>query len=236
MNNRDQRRYQRLTRVQTFGRERAADFPAGSKAAELLAQADHHLTELEAAKASQVPDLIDKRPLLKALAAQSKTIARTARAIALRDPGFATPYRMPDKPGEPPLLTHADALLIRLEDQPDDSADEKTAKAALRARFYPYEIPADFVQSLRKHREDLRAANQANQGQTQDGVENTQLIGQILDSAGDAVLELSAIINNKFAAEPEKLRAWRTASRVESAPRRVKKTAGEAGEAPAAST
>ncbi|WP_299691467.1 hypothetical protein [Hydrocarboniphaga sp.] len=199
----------------------------------MLAQADQHLVELEAAKAGQVPDLIDKRPLFKALAEHSKTIARTARAIALSDPGFATPYRMPDKPGEPPLLTHTDALLKRLEDQPDDSADETSAKAALRARFYPYEIAADFVQTLRKYREDLRAANQTNQGETQDGVENTQLIEQILDTAGNAVLELNAIVNNKFAAEPEKLRAWRTASRVESAPRRAKKAVGDAGELPA---
>ena len=47
------------------------------------------------------------------------------------------------------LTTHTDGMLLRLEDQPPDSGDAKTAKAALRAKFVAYELPADFVAHLR---------------------------------------------------------------------------------------
>ena len=95
----------------------------------------------------------------------------------------------------------------------------------MRERFLAFEMPADFVQTLRGDREAIRSANSQNQGETQDGVENTVLIDQLLNAAGDAVQALDAIMGNKYAKEPEKLRAWSTASRIESAPQRAKKAA-----------
>lgn len=225
MNNRDERRYQRLTSVQTFGQERAGDFPPGFKGAQLLGQLDQYLVELNAAKAAQAPDRINKRPLLKALDTDCRNIARTARAIELDEPSFAGPYQMPDKPGETSLLTHVDAMLARLEDQAGDSADTLAAKVALRLRFTSYEIAPDFVQTLRQHCDALRAASRVNQGEVQGGVENTMRVGQVLDAAGDAIQQLDAIVTNKYAQEPEKLRAWRSASRIEKAPRRAKAAA-----------
>jgi hypothetical protein len=137
--------------------------------------------------------------------------------------GFAAPYRLPDSVTERALITHADAVLQLLEDQPDDAAGVKKAKAALRARFIPYELPADFVANLRADRQAITEANQRNQGGVQTGVENTELIGQILGQANIDVFELNAIMHNKYARQPEKLRAWQSASRVERAPQREKK-------------
>jgi len=84
MNDRDQRRYDRLTRVQTFGRENSDDFAAGSKAKTHFANIDRHLQELDAAKADQKPARVSKETLLDALVLDFKNIARTARSIALR--------------------------------------------------------------------------------------------------------------------------------------------------------
>lgn len=224
MNDRDQRRHDRLTRVQTFGRDNTADFASGSKAKTHLANVDQHLADLDAAKAGQTPARVSKETLLDALMLDFKNIARTARSIALTENGFASPYRIPDNPSESAITTHADALLLILEDQADDSAATKTAKAALRAKFVAYEMPADFVEDLRADREAVREANTHNQGETQEGVENTSLIGQILGKAADDVQELDAIMNNKYSRQPEKLRVWQSASRVERAPQREKKT------------
>lgn len=66
-------------------------------------------------------------------------------------------------------------------------------------------MPADFVQELRADREAIREAHKHNQGEKQEGVENTELIGQILGRAADDVQELDAIMNNKYARQPEKL-------------------------------
>jgi len=47
MNDRDQRRYDRATRVQTFGRDNATDFAAGSKATTLFASLDGLIVKTE---------------------------------------------------------------------------------------------------------------------------------------------------------------------------------------------
>lgn len=114
-------------------------------------------------------------------------------------------------------------MLTRLEDQPSDSGAVKTAKAALRARFVAYELPADFVTHLRADRKAVADANRLNQGETQEGVENTKLIGALLGQANDEVTGLDAIMYNKYTRQPEKLRAWQSASHVERTPQREKK-------------
>lgn len=223
MNDRDQRRYDRLTRVQTFGRDNAADFPADSKARTHFTNIDGFISRLEQAKAGQTSARVSKQTLLDALVLDLQNIARTARAIELNEAGFAAPYRLPDSLTERALTTHADAVLQLLEDQTGESAAAKKARGTLRERFIAYELPEDFVDDLRASRQAVTEANQHNQGEVQAGVENTELIGQLLGQAGDDVIELDAIVHNKFARQPEKLRAWQSASRVERAPQREKK-------------
>jgi len=223
MNDRDQRRYDRAVRVQTFGRENAADFAAGSKALSHFTSIDGLIVKLDAAKAAQRPDRVSKTTLLDALHLDLKNIARTARSQEKAEPGFAAPYRLPDDPTESNLTTLADAVLGRLEDQPADSAAVKTAKAALRAKFLAYELPGDFVADLRADRNAITNANRVNQGENQEGVESTTLIGELLGNANEEVVQLDTIMHNKYARQPEKLRAWQSASHVERAPQREKK-------------
>ena len=116
-------------------------------------------------------------------------------------------------------------MLLRLEDQAADSAAVKTAKAALRARFVEYEMSADFVAHLREDRDAITDANKHNQDENLGGVENTELIGQLLDQINAEIGELDAIIHNKYTRQPEKLRAWQSASHMERAPQREKKPA-----------
>ena len=85
----------------------------------------------------------------------------------------------------------------RLEDQPADSAAVKTAKAALRARFIEYELPAGFVTHLRADRNATADVNRLNQGETQGGVENTELIGQLLDKKTTKSPNWTPSCNNK---------------------------------------
>jgi len=225
MNDRDNRRYNRLTTVQTFGRANAADFAPGSKALTHFANIDGLIIDLDNAKAGQTPARVSKETLLDALTLDFQNIARTARAIELKENGFAAPFRAPDNSTERVITTHADTLLQLLEDQASDSAATKTAKGALRARFIAYELPEDFVADLRAARQAITDTNKRNQDRTQEGVENTELIGQLLGRAKDEVIELDAIMHNKYARQPEKLRAWHSASRVERAPQREKKPA-----------
>ena len=223
MNDRDVRRYERATRVQTFGNQNAADFAVGAKAIAHFATLDDLIQQVDQAKADQNPSRVSKASLLDALQLDLKNIARTARSVEFNENGFAAPYRLPDNPAEIALIAHADAVLGRLEDQPADSAAVKTAKAALRTKFVAYELPADFVTALRADRKAVADANQLNQSEVQDGVENTRLIGELLTQINDEITQLDAIMYNKYTRHPEKLRAWQSASHLERAPQRAKK-------------
>ena len=68
------------------------------------------------------------------------------------------------------------------------------------------------------------SGNQHNQAETQGGVENTGLIGKLLADVNIEVAGLDVIMNNKYTLQPEKLRAWQSAGRVERAPQREKKS------------
>ena len=207
MNDRDIRRQDRATRVQTFGVKNDADFAAGGKAKTHFANIDGFLVDLGEAKAGQTPNRASKSTLLDALGLDLQNIARTARQIEQKENGFAAPYRIPDNTSESAITTHTDALLLRLEDQPADTAAVKTAKAALRARFVEYEMSADFVAHLRADRDAITEANKHNQDENLGGVENTELIGQLLDQINAEIAELDAIMHNKYTRQPEKLRA-----------------------------
>jgi hypothetical protein len=225
MNDRDQRRYDRATRVQTFGEDHAADFDPNSKATALFTSLDDVVDQLDDAKAGQTLARVSKETLMDSLRLDLKNIARTARSIELTENGFAAPYRLPDTPAESALTTHADAVLALLEDQTGDAQDVKTAKAALRARFTEFELPADFVTQLRADRKAIADANKGNQSHTSDSVENTKLIGELLGQANDIITQLDAIMYNKYTRQPEKLRAWQSASHVERMPQHAKKPA-----------
>ena len=138
MNDRNIRRFERATRVQTFGRDHAADFAPGGKAAVLFEELGSLVTSLTAARVGQLRGPAGKEAVIEALSEDFKDIARTARAIALDEPGFpVAAYRHPATSVETPVTTHADALLLLLEDQATDTPAQITAKAALRAKLHP---------------------------------------------------------------------------------------------------
>ncbi len=95
MNDRDQRRYNRLTSVQTFGEENAADFAAGSKSKTHFAKLDALIVKLDDAKAGQSPNRVSKSTLLDAVLIDLKNIARTSRSIELTEHGFPRPIAFP---------------------------------------------------------------------------------------------------------------------------------------------
>jgi hypothetical protein len=222
MNDRDIRRENRLHAVQTFGREHAADYPANSKAATLLAALDTLLTDLTQAKVGQIRTPVSKETLLDALHLDHLNLARTARAIEVAEPGFAAPYRLPDNPAYAAVLTHADALLTLLEDRPTDTAGQTAAKTALRAKFIEFDMPDDFVADLRADTDALRASFAHQEADNQEGVENTSAIGTLLAQGQTLVTQLDAIMHNKYARQPDLLRAWLSANHVERAPSRAK--------------
>lgn len=213
MKDRDLRRSDRATRVQTFGLDNAADFLPGSKADGLFTDLGGVLADLIQARVGQLRTPVTKQTLLDALFTDFKDIARTSRAIALEEPEFpAGAYRFPADYSEATATTHAESLLKLL---------EGAANAALGAKFIAFEISPGFVADLRA---DLQAIRDINSGKISDnleGVENTAAIDTLLGQAQGIITRLDAIMQNKYSSNPDKLVAWKSASHVE---RAAKKT------------
>jgi len=220
MNDRDIRRLDRALRVQTFGRDNATDFAPGSKATALFQELNPIISALAEARVGQLRQPVGKEAIIEALSDDFKDIARTARAILLDEPSFPVAlYRHPRTYVETPVATHADALLQLLEDQPTDTPAQLSAKSALRAKFIAYELPADFVDDLRADREALTACNEEKHSDLQGGVESTASIDSLLAQAQTIITRLGAAVKNKYARVPEKLAAWKSASRTERQPK-----------------
>ena len=216
MDDRNIRRFERASRVQTFGRDNAADSTPGSRTADLFLELDPIVLALTDARVGQLRTPVGKPVLIDALATDFKDIARTSRAIKLDDPAFPDAYfRHPATSVEAPVATHADSLLGLLEDQTADSPAQLTAKAALRAKFIAYELPADFVADLRADRDALDACNAGKHSDNLEGVESTSAIDTLLGDAQAIITRLDAAIQNKYSRAPDKLAAWKSASRTE---------------------
>lgn len=219
------RRFDRANRVLTFCRDHAAAITPGSKIATLVTTLTPLVEKLAEARIGQLRSPVGKPALIEALSADFKDIARTARAIHLDDPSFpVAAFRHPGTYVETPVTTHADALLLILEDQATDSAEQKLAKAALRARFIAYELPANFVEDLRADRAALSARNDVKNSENQEGVASTAAIETLLAQAREIIQRLDAAFLNKYRNDPATIAAWKSASRVERAPKRQKET------------
>ena len=214
MNDRETRRYQMFGRVQTFGKDNTTDFAPTGEASKRFTNVGQVIKDLDAAKAGQQPGAATaKDVLLDALRLDLQNVARTARAIEQDEPGFAAKYRLPDSPSHTALLTAADSVIVELK------------KAGVAARFIAHELPADFVQHLTDDRKAIDDAQDAEESDDTEGVESTAAVGRLIRDGMKEVHYLDAIMHNKYARTPEKLRAWQSSSHIERAPQREKKAA-----------
>ena len=224
----------------TFFQNNSADFAPTSLVHEHVKNITDSFALVVVARAGQNPNRVSKGTLLDALLLDFKRIAATARAIELRsgETGFAAPFNNVPTRVEKDIKAYADSLLKLLEDNNapvadgGDTAEQKAAKAALRARFLKLEINANFVTDLRQDRETLDEINQHNATEIQEGTEDTATITTQLTAISKEVDILDPILGNKYETNPEKLHAWERASRVERDPKRGKKGDGN-GETPA---
>ncbi len=222
------RRFNRATRVKNFGETYAADFAPGSKATSLFLEIHPVVAKLTEATVGQLRTPVGKSELIAALSLDFKDIARTSRAIKLDEPAFPDDdYRHPATTSETPVTTHADSLLKLLENntkpvaEGGDSPAQLIAKASLRAKFIAYELPADFVQDLRADRTALDACNSGKHSDNLEGVESTSAIDTLLGDAQAIITRLDAAIQNKYSRDPDKLAAWKSASRTERAAKKA---------------
>ena len=199
-------------RVEIFGKTNAADFAARSQAGKRIAAIAQIIHDLDSAKAGQQPGRATvKDALLEALRQDLNSIVRTARAIAQDEPGFADGFHGPDSERQTALLTAVDAILLEL------------TKPGIAAKFIAHEMPADFVKHLAADRQAVVNAQDAMEGDDHAGLMSTAAIDRLMRAGMKEVKYLDAIVRNKYAGNPDQLRAWESASTVARPARRNKK-------------
>ena len=151
-----------------------------------------------------------------------QNITRTASAIAQDEPGFAESFRPPPSDTHGDLLTATDLILSKLLVAPGDSEPVRTAKNALAAKFIAHELPADFVQDFASDRAAVTTAQVLEDTVDNDSVASTAAIGRLIRAGMKEINILDAIMHNRYARNPDKLRAWESASHTERAPQREK--------------
>ena len=191
-----------------FDDENSADYAAIAAAATHFATVLAAVTALEAHFADQTSGeaaeaTVQKSVLRAAIRRQMVAYAKTARAIALDNPGFDEKFNVPD--------SNNDNLLIATGRQ---FVEDAIANAALFTALGKKPNDATVLTGVLDDFEDADAAQAEGQ---QDTVGATAGIAQKIDEGMKAEIKLDAIMNNVYTNDPVKLAQWRTARHVKRA-------------------
>jgi hypothetical protein len=214
-----------LTRVRDFGTERAASFPEdslGGAQFAIVGGSVETLTREAATQSSGVSSFqqasVSRASAREALRETLQTLSRTARAMAIDNPGLENRFRLPRSGSDQALLNTARAF----------AADAVEIKAA----FIRLEMPANFIEELNADIEDLeRAIGSQNSGRGRH-VTATASIDAAIERGMSAVRKLDAIVRNKFRQDPATLAAWESARHVERTTRAPRRPNGDQPAAP----
>ncbi|HEX8139327.1 MAG TPA: hypothetical protein VF544_17325 [Pyrinomonadaceae bacterium] len=206
-------RYEMFLRVREYGATRATEFSATTLAGELFAGLNEVIARIEAATAKQASERSaalessdSKAAARDELRRDLEAISRTARAIAISQPGLEDKFRAPRSISDQALLALARAF----------AADA----LPLKAEFIRRGLPDDFLEDLASDIEEFEQAINR-QIQTQEAqVAATASIDPLIERGVNIVRELDAIMRNKYANDAGALAAWLSASHTQRPARR----------------
>ena len=216
MNGSEVRRFDMFTRVRDFGAAHAADFPAASLGGRSLAEITTVIEALTAQTVAQTSGMAAARQSTSgkavtrdALREEMEMINRTARAIAIDEPGLDDKFRLPRSNGDQALLNaartfHADA-------------------EPLKAQFIEHDMPADFLDTLGGLISEFEQLLVAGHQSATAHIAASAAIDTQIERGMTAARRLDAIVRNKFRDDPAVLAAWESARHIERVGRKAPK-------------
>ena len=211
MQDKERNYYNTFVRVRDFGVENAVDFPVGSAGATNFALVAAATDAMEQSGATQISgaasQMITQKDIANAeLRAELRAINRTARALAVDNPGIGDLFRMPHGSSEQDLLVAAMAFV--------------TNATPLAAQFVAFGLPVGFLTGLQADIDAFAAAVTDKSSASGEKVSATASIGYGVKNGLEALRRLRAIVPNKYSGRPAKLAAWASASHVERPPKK----------------
>jgi hypothetical protein len=208
--------YEMLARVSAFGERHAERFPPGTMGRRLFATVVKCVEDVarEAAAARRGQARGATAPNMeawKALRVQVEAVRRTARALALDEPGFDQKFRLPRGNNAAHLLTASRSFAQLATDRASDFAAHGLSAAFL-------DDLALCIDRFEKALRDRSASRSARVGA------NASLKASI-EAGLRAVRRLDAVVPNVLGDNPKAIAAWRTARRVGRTVRRPRQEA-----------
>lgn len=207
MNKKDIDRVDALNRVNTFGTENSADFPANSRGSKLFAELaacltliNQHYTNQTSARGSSRTGTINKGSAGENLRELLSDISRASKAVEYEIEGTADKFRMPINRTDAVLLNTARAFLS--DAQP------------LKTKFIEYELPDDILDQLAEAIEDFEQALSSVSAIRGKRAASTAEIGITIPRAMIALRQLDVVVRNKYKNNVGQLAAWTTASHI----------------------
>lgn len=215
MNDREQARYDAFIRIEQFGLDSAADFPAGSvgktqfdEISAVLILVNQFTAQRAASYGAARFSFKSKDTAREDLREDVREIARTARSMAYQFPGIDLKFRLPSNLSDANLLAVGQAFWQE--------------SAAFEADMIAYGLPVDF-------RDDLKtdaAAFEESLGEPGTAIDAqvaaTAELGAAIRRGMIARRILDGVVKNKYRSNVGKLTAWLSASHVEKAPKKTK--------------
>lgn len=211
------RQLDRGQRVRQLLSTLAPPFPDGSRGAELSTALVEAITQTQQQAAKQDAAALDrqesteqKEAAINSLLEEMRAVNRTARSINKQFPGIADQFRMPGD-SDQATLNRARAFIV--------------AATPIAVEFTSRGLPDSFLADLQKAIERVEAAETRQSAALAAQTAATAGVAAALKRELDAVHELDAIMRNRFRNDPATLAAWKSASRIERAPKKAKKAA-----------
>ena len=203
----------------TFWNSNSADLAAAPKGPGYLAKLaanNTRLTELGATQKSI--SVAAQNAQILALDGELELLVLAAEAITQDVPGFDDLFKRPKHFTPHEVLDTAEVFLKQL--APDDKDDTPTAaaKAARVKQFTDHGQPATFVADLQAQVTAIGDLKETHEQSREKGVGSTAEIAAVARDSRKQVKYLDAIARTIYKRNPDKLRAWQSASHVEHDP------------------
>ncbi|HEX8493988.1 MAG TPA: hypothetical protein VF658_14170 [Pyrinomonadaceae bacterium] len=214
MNDTQVREIESARRSREFTNEHPAPFPARSHGASLVIELQADIIVVEEQAALQMAAMLDrqesteqKRIGMVSLRAQLRAISQTARSMDGQLPGTAEQFKMP-RGGDQATINLGRAYLINA--------------TPIAGEFISRNLPETFLADLQATLDSIAAADNRQSQALSALTAATAAIAVTLKRIRQIIRELDTIIRNHYRDDPATLAAWRSASRVEKAPKRAK--------------
>jgi len=189
-------------------KDRVGDFSATGMARQLFEQLKAGITKLETQSAKQASGTADARQGTRTVGEARLALRESLTAInrAARVMGVDDKFPLPPQSNDRNLIQAGRAAALNA--------------VPFKTEFTAHEMPENFITELTADVDDLEEAIAARDGSVDDHISARAGIDDTCDELLETVNNLSALMKNKYADNPEVLAEWLAASHIERAPRR----------------